>query len=70
MKRSLEVAELNSIVQRVRSEFLEMPGLQLTPDQACRLWNLERETCLEVIQTLVAQAFLHWTASGAVARQS
>ena len=60
--------ELSNMVQRVRAEFLEMPGLQLTPAQACRLWNLEREMCRKVIETLVGQAFLRWTPSGAVIR--
>src|SRR5262245_51969336 len=59
---------LADVVQRVRSEFLEMPGLQLTPVQARRLWNLEGEMCQAVIDALVAEAFLRWTASGAVRR--
>jgi hypothetical protein len=45
-----------------------MPGLQLTPAQASRLWHLEGEACRAVIDTLVADAFLRWTPSGAVAR--
>ena len=60
--------DLSRVVQRVRAEFLEMPGLRLTPAQARRLWNLEGETCHAVIDTLVAEAFLRWTASGAVTR--
>ena len=62
--------ELAYVVRRVRSEFLEMPGLQLTPEQARRLWTLESETSRAVIDTLVAEAFLRWTASGAIARLS
>ena len=31
------------LINRVRSEFLEMPGLRLRVDQAQRLWNLDRE---------------------------
>jgi hypothetical protein len=62
--------ELNGVVQRVRSEFLEMPGLQLTPAQARRLWNLEGEMCRAVIDALIAEAFLRWTASGTVTRLS
>jgi len=60
--------ELNGVVRRVRGEFLEMPGLRLTPAQARRLWDLESELCREVIDALVAEAFLRWTASGAVTR--
>jgi len=60
--------DLEAIVRRVRNEFHEMPGLRLTPAQATRLWGLERETCREVIDMLVAAAFLRWTAAGAVTR--
>ena len=60
--------DLEAIVRRVRNEFHEMPGLRLTPAQATRLWGLERETCREVIDTLVAAAFLRWTPAGAVTR--
>ena len=60
--------ELDGIVRRVQQEFLEMPGLRLTPEQAGRLWGLERETCREVIDRLVASEFLYWTRTGAVTR--
>ena len=60
--------DLDRLVSRVREEFREMPGLRLTPAQATRLWGLERDTCQEVIDRLVAAAFLRWTAAGAVTR--
>jgi len=60
--------ELDSLVRRVREEFREMPGLRLTPEQAGRLWGLERETCRAVIDRLVEDAFLRWTRTGSVGR--
>ncbi len=27
------------LLERIRGEFLEMPGLKLSIEQACRLWN-------------------------------
>ena len=30
-----------AIVKRVRTEFMEMPGLRLTPAQAMRLWSID-----------------------------
>jgi hypothetical protein len=60
--------DLEIIVRRVRAEFREMPGLRLTPAQARRLWGLEHDTCRHVIDSLVACAFLRWTAAGAVTR--
>jgi hypothetical protein len=45
-------------IRRVRAEFLEMPGLQLTPAQAARLWHLEPEFCQAVLSALVDTKFL------------
>jgi hypothetical protein len=60
--------ELEHVMQRIREEFREMPGLRLTPAQATRLWGLEHHTCRTVIDRLVAAAFLRWTDSGSVTR--
>lgn len=43
---------------RIRAEFLEMPGLSLTLRQAARLWNLDTETCDDVLRALVDEGFL------------
>jgi hypothetical protein len=56
------------IVTRVRSEFLEMPGLQLTVAQAARLWGLDQRASRDLIEALVATAFLRWTSRGTVVR--
>jgi hypothetical protein len=56
------------LVERVRSEFLEMPGLRLTLPQAARLWGLDVAACEAVVEVLIRSAFLQRTASGAVAR--
>ena len=46
------------LIQRVRGEFLEMPGLRLTFQQARRLWGLDEETCACLLDILVAGGFL------------
>jgi len=56
------------VVRRIREEFREMPGLCLTPAQATRLWGLESQTCREVIDQLVATAYLRWAPGGVVVR--
>jgi hypothetical protein len=56
------------LVERVRSEFIEMPGLQLTVAQASRLWGLEATACKSVIDQLVTSEFLRWTSKGTIAR--
>jgi hypothetical protein len=60
--------DLYIVTSRVREEFREMPGLRLTPAQATRLWGLEHDVCRQVIDSLIAAAFLRWTAAGAVTR--
>jgi hypothetical protein len=57
-----------AVVERVRGEFLEMPGLQLTMPQAVRLWGLDPEACRAVIDALVDAAFLRWTPAGTIVR--
>ena len=36
---------ISDALRRVKGEYLEMPGLRLTPAQAQRLWGLDRESC-------------------------
>ncbi len=56
------------IVNRVRGEFLEMPGLRLTEPQARRLWALEPSLCSAVLTELVDNGFLWRTREGAFVR--
>jgi hypothetical protein len=58
------------IVERVRGEFREMPGLVLTLAQAGRLWSLDAATCTEVLSQLVGSGFLCRRADGAFCRAS
>jgi hypothetical protein len=59
--------DIQSILERVRGEFNESPGLRLTPEQAARLWNLDARASAEVLRRLVAASFLRWS-SGSVVR--
>jgi hypothetical protein len=45
-------------LQRICSEFLEMPGLQVTLAQARRLWGLDECVCVDVLESLVEAKFL------------
>jgi hypothetical protein len=64
----LQALEFQRLVERVRGEFLEMPGLRLTMPQAARLWGLDGPACEAVVDALIRSEFLQRTASGAVAR--
>jgi hypothetical protein len=50
---------------RVRGEYLEMPGMQLTVAQAARLWQLEAPKCEALLNLLVDEGFLLKTPAGA-----
>jgi len=56
---------LQDVVRRIRGEFLEMPGLRLTPQQAQRLWRLDPSACDAVLDALVDARFLAKTRDGA-----
>ena len=54
----------DELFRRIQGEFLEMPGLRLTQPQACRLWGLDRDLCLELFARLVDAKFLLRTRDG------
>ena len=45
-------------LQRIRGEYLEMPGLTLTIAQAARLWGLDSDLCRDLLDRLVTDGFL------------
>ncbi len=55
-------------LDRLRSEFLEMPGLRLTPDQVHRLCGVERALCKSALEALVREEFLCTKPDGTYAR--
>ena len=62
--------DMTPLLHRVRSEFLEMPGLRLTPAQAARLWALDRSMSEQILNGLALSGFLARTAGGAYLRAS
>jgi hypothetical protein len=65
---SRPVAPREEILRRISGEYLEMPGLRLTCEQAQRLWGIDRDTCRELLNELVASRFLGLTKEGQYAR--
>jgi len=57
--------EMQTLIRRVRGEYLEMPGLSLTLAQACRLWQMDMRTCQAAFDALIAERFLGRTRDGA-----
>lgn len=59
---------LDAVTRRIKAEFVEMPGLSVTPEQAAKLWGLDKATCEVVIDALVHDSFLRRTPAGSVTR--
>lgn len=53
------------LLNRIRGEYREMPGLRLTLAQACRLWQIESAECAAALDALVRDGELARTLDGA-----
>ncbi len=62
------VRSVEDLLLRIQGEYLEMPGLRLTPAQAQRLWGLDRSQCETLLKVLVDAQFLARTRDGAFVR--
>jgi hypothetical protein len=59
---------IERIAERLRAEYLEMPGLQLRPEQVQRFCGIEQAICQVVLDALVASKFLCLRTDGRYAR--
>ena len=59
---------LKTMLTRIRAEYLEMPGLSLTLEQAQRLCGVERALCKAVLDALVDAKFLCVRSNGVYTR--
>jgi hypothetical protein len=55
---------LDNAIDRIKSEYREMPGLHLTFEQMVRLWQIDRSTCRTLVNKLVDAQFLKTTRDG------
>ncbi|MGE5244945.1 MAG: hypothetical protein ACM3SQ_12020 [Betaproteobacteria bacterium] len=59
---------MRELLDRIRTEYTEMPALRLTAAQARRLWHLDEDSCDELLATLVRERFLWRTPEGTFLR--
>jgi hypothetical protein len=59
-----DIARRKELTWRVYSEFLEMPGMMLSPAQATRLFNIPSEACARIFQELIDDGVLRVFGSG------
>lgn len=68
MEQGGQFDRVAQLTARVRAEFLEMPCLTLTVQQAMRLWHLDQGVCRAVLDSLLRAGFLVETRRGAFRR--
>jgi hypothetical protein len=64
------MTQIEDLIRRVRAEYLEMPGLCLTLAQAQRLWGVDEQTCIGVLDSLTSAKFLCRRSDGSYVRPS
>ena len=59
---------IRSLMELVRAEYGEMPGLSVTLSQAQRLWAVDHATCEEVFSRLISEGVVRKTSKGRFVR--
>jgi hypothetical protein len=55
----------DTVRRRAEAEYLEMPGLKLTPTQASRLWHLDAGASAALLEAMVEAGVLYRARDGA-----
>ena len=63
-------APLATLLQRVREQYREMPGLKLTKPQATRFFGVAPSVCAAMFRALVMENFLSRTEDGLFVRST
>jgi hypothetical protein len=58
------MSPLDDDLQRVRDAYRDSPNLRVTPSQAQRVFALEPEVCVAVLEALLDEGFLFRTREG------
>jgi hypothetical protein len=64
----MSASTADRFLERIRAEYLEMPGLRLTREQVGRLCGVESTLCQSVLNALVEVRFLCVSDGGVYAR--
>src|SRR5215211_8978103 len=68
LDRRMNTLPYRQAFDRIRAEYLEMPGMRLTPVQVQRLSGVDISVCTLVLDDLVRAQFLHLLSDGSYAR--
>ena len=65
---TVAMTTIQDVLNRLRAEYMEMPGLRLKPEQVERLCGIEQTMCQLVLDRLVDEKFLCVNSDGHYAR--
>jgi predicted transcriptional regulator of viral defense system len=68
MEDSMSAFVDQHLIQRLRAEYIEMPGMRLTIEQVRRLCGIDAHACKVVLESLVKAGFLYLLSDGSYAR--
>ena len=66
----LRSVPLSALLQRVREQYRDIPGLKLTKPQAVRLFGVAPSVCAAMLRALVMEDFLSRTGDGLFVRST
>ena len=67
---AMNMPPYEQVLERIRAEYLEMPGMRLKLEQVQRLCGVERSLCQVVLDSLVEAKFLCVKSDGCYARSA
>jgi hypothetical protein len=66
----MNMSPYEQVLERIRAEYLEMPGMRLRLEQVQRLCGIERSMCKVALDSLVEAKFLCVKSDGCYARSA
>jgi hypothetical protein len=67
---AMNISPYEQVLERIRAEYLEMPGMRLRLEQVQRLCGIERSMCKVALDSLVDAKFLCVKSDGCYARSA
>jgi hypothetical protein len=67
LTKTLVIVSKDEMLRRIYHDYLEMPDLRLSRAQAQRVWQLDEETCTQLLDSLTEDGLLHRSHDGTYA---
>jgi len=64
LTETLVIVSKDEMLRRIHRDYLEMPDLRLSAPQAQRVWQLDEQTCTNLLESLREDGLLHRSHDG------